>query len=248
MDNCTRSGMLAHSMLPVYKRRVRQAREHIREALTLCKKPYVAWSVGGKDSSVMLQLVLEQCPRIEARVLVSGETRYLYPEFDELISWWSDNFPKMEISLIEVDRVWTSEMSFYEQRKAGRNDILNLLPTEDHDLVFLGLRDEESNTRRAANARGVIRQYAASRRRNLRNTYVCTPIAKFTTRDIAAYITKNEIPVFDIYTSVSFNERTTLRLTGDAVRQMAFQRLRVTRPDKYNELLVRFPELHWANG
>lgn len=248
MDECTRSGFLAHSMLPAYKRRLQQAREWIRKALGLSENPYVAWSVGGKDSSVMLYLCVAEKPDIEARVLVSGETRYLYPEFDEILAWWRREEPRLRISLIETDRVWRGDMSFYDQRKAGRGDILNLLPTEAHDLVFLGLRDEESNTRRAANARGVIRRYADSRKHNLRGMYVCAPISKFSTVDIGAHVVKHDIPVFKIYDDLGFEERTTLRLTGDAVRQMAFQRLRISNPDKYNELLVRFPELHWWNG
>lgn len=248
MENCTRTGYVAHSMLPAYKRRINQARAYIDEALALSNTPYVAWSVGGKDSSVMLHLILEAREDIEARVLVSGETRYLFPEFDGLVSWWRDAYPQMIISLVEIDRVWTSDMRFYEQRKAGRNDILTLLPTPAHDLVFMGLRDEESNIRKRANARGVIRQYARSRRANLRGTYVCVPISKLRTRDVAAYIITHNIPVFDVYTARGFEERTTLRLTGDAVRQMAFQRLRIMRPDKYNELLMRFPELKWRNG
>lgn len=248
MENCTRAGFLAHAMLPVYKRRIEKAREYITEALEIAENPYVAWSVGGKDSSALLDLCVGQKSDIEARVLVSGETRYLYPEFDEIVAWWKDTYPQMTISLIEVDRVWTSEMSFYEQRKAGRNDILSLLPTEHHDMVFMGLRDEESNIRKRANSRGVIRQYAQSRRANLRGTYVCVPISKLRTRDVAAYIITHDIPVFDVYLERGFDERTTLRLTGDAVRRMAFQRLRISRPDKYNELLKRFPELKWRNG
>lgn len=235
-------------MLPVYKRRVARAREWIRRALELCHSPYVAWSVGGKDSSVMLDLVLEQSP-IEARVLVSGETRYLFPEFNGIIEWWQRKHGnKLMVSLIETDRVWSSNMAFDEQRKAGRNDIMNLLPTEAHDLVFLGLRDKESNRRELANKRGIIRRYAQSRKKNIRGTYVCVPIAKLTTRDIAAYTVTNQIPVFNVYTECGFDERTTLRLTGDAVRQMAFQRLRITNPKEYNALLHRFPELNQWNG
>jgi len=244
----TRAGFLAHATLPVYQRRVEQARVWIREALALCKKPYVAWSVGGKDSSVMLDLVLQET-LVEARALVSGETRYVFPEFDEIVNWWQLKYKdRLTISLIETDRVWSGDMTFDEQRKAGRNDILNLLPTEQHDLVFLGLRDEESNIRRLANKKGIIRRYAASSRKNLRGKYVCAPVAKLSTTDIATYITANKIPVFNVYTEHGFEERTTLRLTGDAVRQMAFQRLRITNPKEYNVLLYRFPELNRWNG
>jgi len=235
-------------MLPAYKRKVKRAREYIKEALGMCQNPYIAWSVGGKDSSVMLHLILQETEIIETRTLVSGETRYLFPEFDNIVEWWKERYKNLKISLVEMDRVWSTKMDFYTQRKAGRNDILKLLPTQEHDLVFMGLRDEESNTRRAANARGVIRRYSQKRAKNLRGSYVCVPVSKFTTQDIATYITIHNVPVFDIYHESGFEERTTLRLTGDAVRQMAFQRLRMSNPDKYNELLKRFPELHWWNG
>lgn len=248
MDALTRAGFLAHATLLVYQRRVEQAREWIREALALCKNPYVAWSVGGKDSSAMLSLVLKETS-VEARILVSGETRYLFPEFDGIVEWWCNNYQdRLTISLIETDRVWSGNMSFDEQRKAGRGDILKLLPTEQHDLVFLGLRDEESNVRKLANKKGVIRRYAMSRQKNVRGRYVCVPLAKFSTMDVAAYIITHQIPIFNVYTECGFDERTTLRLTGDAVRQMAFQRLRITNPKEYNALLHRFPELNRWNG
>lgn len=245
MDEVTRAGYLAHSMLSVYRRRIARASAWVAEALALCKKPYVAWSVGGKDSSVMLHLVQTQKPDVLARVLVSGETRHLYPEFDDIIAWWREN-TRVQIELIETERVWSTNMSFDEQRKAGRNDIMNLLPTGD--LVFLGLRDDESNIRKKANSRGVIRRYAQSRQKNIRGMYVCAPMAKMLDMDIAAYVITNELPVFDIYYELGFDQRTTLRLTGDAVRQMAFQRLRITNPERYNDLLYRFPELNRWNG
>lgn len=248
MDAFTRSGLRAHSMLPTYRQHIEQAREIVAEALELAENPYVSWSVGGKDSSVMLHLVLVQKPDIEARVLASGETRYLFPEFDQIVEWWKTQYSALRVSLIETDRVWTGDMDFYTQRKAGRNDILKLLPTEKHDLVFLGLRNQESNRRRAANARGFIRQYADSRATNIRGTYACTPLARLTTKDVAAYVLRHKLPVFQIYLERGFEERTTLRMTGDAVRQMAFQRLRLSSPGQYNELLARFPELHWWNG
>lgn len=246
----THAGFAAHAMLPLYLRKIEVALRLIAVALEQSTNPYVAWSVGGKDSTVMLHLIAKKTyDAIEARVLVSGETRYIFPEFDEIITWWQRNFPQIIITLIEVDRVWDGENSnFYNQRKAGRGDILKLLPTSDHDLVFLGLRDEESNRRRHANAQGLLRQYAHSRPKNLRDMYVCTPIARFSTRDIATYSIQNNLPVFNIYHELGFEQRTTLRLTGDAVRRLAFQRLRITAPDKYNILLQRFPELHWWNG
>lgn len=248
MDALTQAGFLAHATLPVYQRRMAQAKEWVKAALKICKNPYVAWSVGGKDSSVMLDLALKET-LIEARVLVSGETRYLFPEFDEIVMWWRSKYgDRLTISLVETDRVWSGNMSFDEQRKAGRNDIMKLLPTERHDLVFLGLRDEESNVRRIANAKGIIRRYAMSRRKNIRGKYVCVPVARLSTADIAAYIITKQIPVFNVYTEQGFEERTTLRLTGDAVRQMAFQRLRITNPKEYNALLYRFPELNRWNG
>jgi len=248
VDALTQAGFLAHATLPIYQRRIARARGWIRDALELCENPYVAWSVGGKDSSVMLDLVLKEAP-VETRVLVSGETRYIFPEFDEIVKWWRLKYKnRLTISLVETDRVWSGDMAFDEQRKAGRNDIMNLLPTKQHDLVFLGLRDEESNIRRLANIRGIIRRYATSRRKNIRGKYVCVPVAKLSTADVAAYITTKQIPVFNVYTECGFEERTTLRLTGDAVRQMAFQRLRITNPKEYNTLLYRFPELNRWNG
>lgn len=243
MSNLERAGYLAHTMTGGYQYRLNDAASIVTQALEMARAPYVSFS-GGKDSAVLLDIVAVQKPDIEARMLTSGETRHLHANFDEILDWWCARYPAMQLTEINIDRVWSTERSFYTQRKAGRGDIVNFLADTDFDLVFLGLRDEESNNRRRANARGVIRQYADSNHSNIAGKWVCTPIAKLTIQDVGAYVTFNEIPLFPAYQH-GMSERTTLRLTGDATRQQAFTRLRVDHPSRYRELLKRFPELAW---
>lgn len=244
-----RAGCLAYTLLPVYQRRVERAREIIRQGLSRCT-PYVAFSTG-KDSSAMLWLALQERADLSARLLSSGETRHLHTNLDAILLWWREHWPRLDLQEINIDRVWSDEWqdaTWTEQRKAGRGDIIRLLPDpERFDGVLLGLRDEESNARKMANRRGVIRRYSANRKDGLASQWVICPLAAWTEQDVAACITTYDIPLPEAYEAEGMSTRTTMRLTGDAVRQNAFIHLRMRDKARYNELLSRFPELqHWG--
>jgi len=252
MNALERAGYLAHSKTERFSRSLERANALIREMLWRREQPYVAFSCG-KDSSVLLWLVLQHRPNITARILTSGETRLLYPDIDDVLRWWREGFPSLHLEEVLVDRVFTpewSDVTWTQQRKAGRRDILQYLP-QGRDGVFLGLRDAESNRRRMATRKmGPLRQYRASRRDNLGETWVCCPLASWTTKDVFALLTRENIPLLQAYGSGEHaaSMRTTMRLTGDAVRQNAFVELRMRDKAAYNKLLSRFHELERWNG
>ncbi|HPT36627.1 MAG TPA: hypothetical protein PK309_08910, partial [Bacillota bacterium] len=59
--NKWRKVLVAWSETDEHKLQVARARDTVRRALEKCKQPYVAFS-GGKDSTCVLHLVLEQAP------------------------------------------------------------------------------------------------------------------------------------------------------------------------------------------
>lgn len=239
-----RAGYLAHSRSPAHQRRLARAEKIICDMLARCQAPYVACSFG-KDSSCLLWLVLQHVPDIPVRILTSGETRLLHANLDEVMDWWRARYPKMDLQEILVDRVFSAEWQeadWTEQRKAGRRDIVNRLPTSgDFDGVFMGLRDEESNRRRlATHKNGPIRHTAGM--------WCAVPLADWLTDDIGAMTCVHNLPLLEAYEAEGLDTRTTMRLTGDAVRQNGFIHLRMRDPGAYNRLLQRFPELAAWDG
>lgn len=246
------AGYIAHSRTAVFRRRMEEAKNIIAEFLHIAENPYVAFS-GGKDSSCLLFLVAEQKPNISARLLSSGETRLLHDNIDEVLNWWRERFPALDLVEINIDRVFADEWAdadWATQRRAGRGDLANFLPASgEFDGVFLGLRNEESASRRLANLRGgAIRQYTENRNDACAGLWVACPLANWATTDVGAFIVAHQLPLLAEYERAGLEARTTARLTGDAARQNALQALRLRDPDGYNRLLQRFPELTWWAG
>lgn len=249
MNALERAGYLAYGRLSVHQRRLNHAHDVIRGALAVASRPYVAFSAG-KDSAVLLWLVLQTRSDVIARILTSGESRVVHANLDQVLGWWRDRFPTLTMDEVLVDRVFADgwqDASFDQQRKAGKGDIVREL-TGGFDLVFMGLRDEESKAREIANRRGELRRYTQHRRDGAAGMYVCCPLSKWTTDDIGAEIVAHDLPLLTAYSQdEGLEARTTMRLTGDAVRMNAVVNMRLRDPAAYNRMLQRFPELaHWG--
>lgn len=241
------ASLKAYTLLPVFDRRVNQARACIEFAYDLCKNPYVSWSAG-KDSSVMLKLILDLNPKANVRILTGGETRLLHSNIDSVISWWRENYPEMDFQEINIDHIFASgweDATFYEQYQTFQNEWEKYLHSAgDWDGVFVGLRSDESRYRRAwlkIRMEGhAIRQYHAGNKPGL---YRICPLADWHEIDIAAFVVKHQIPLLSGYEK-GFDARTKTRLGGRAM--IAFGQLaelRARDPENYQKLIDRFPEL-----
>jgi sulfate adenylyltransferase subunit 2 len=233
-----------HAKLPVYQRRLDQAKEIISGLLQHIKKPYVAFSCG-KDSTVLAHLVLQFLPNAPLRFLSSGETRLVHNVDDVLLYFQNLG---AEIQEINIDRVFSEEWkdtTWTEQRKAGKHD-MELLNNSSFDCIFMGLRTKESRPRQISLAKnqtsGLPRfcyRYKAGKRKDMIR---CCPLASWSTMDVGAYIIEHNLPYLDWYDHQGFEGRTTARLTGDAVRQYALVWLKKNKPESWNILTQRFPE------
>lgn len=233
-----------HAKLPIYERRKAEAQRIIRGALEHMQRPYIAFSCG-KDSSVLAHMVLQIDRSIPLRFLSSGETRLVH-NVDEVLSFFRDL--GAEIQEINIDRVFTDEWinaTWTEQRKAGRHD-LELLNDRSFDGMFMGLRAEESRARKISLYQNqtiglppFCYRYISGKRESM---FRCCPLARWTTKDVGAYIVEHGLPYLDWYDYQGFEGRTTARLTGDAVRQNALFWLKKTKPENFMVLAQRFPE------
>lgn len=171
-----------------------EAQKEIRTALAQSKKPYVAFS-GGKDSTCVLHLVLQEKP--DVMVFHWDYGRYFIPRWleEEMI----ENTKKIGAKNIRIE---TSVE--YERKKRFASNVLGRvllgkvvpqLKEEGYDLVFLGLRAEESDKRK--------RRIRA--RRSLTAIPECYPIASWSWRDVWAYIWSRHLPypsIYDLYAPV----------------------------------------------
>ncbi|OYT64161.1 hypothetical protein B6U67_00735 [Methanosarcinales archaeon ex4484_138] len=194
MDEIWRETFLFWSETEEYQKKVKEVKKNVQMALNRFRKPYVSFS-GGKDSTVMLHLVLEQKP--DVMVFHWDYGRYFIPR--EIEREFLNNAQKIGARNIVV-----KSSSLYEKKGRGAQNVLGRvmiglvvpqLKKEGYDGCFVGLRAEEASRRNA-------------RTKNLFESGIITstfPIRHLTWKDVWAYIVSNNLPypsVYDKYAKV----------------------------------------------
>lgn len=175
---------LMHSDTLLFKKTLKRAKECISIALSVFKKPYVAYS-GGKDSCVLLHLVLNL--KKDIKVIHWDYGSYYMPRSieTELLK----NAIKMGGLNLE-----TLTSPLYSKKKRQKANIwyreflgkeLPRLAHEGFDCSFIGLRAEESSSRKRRT------KSFFSHDGHMVN---CFPLRNFTYKDIYAYLLKHEVP------------------------------------------------------
>jgi len=193
-----------HSKTKLFKIRVAEAKENIEKALSLNVKFGISWS-GGKDSTVLTHLVkfIQGCPIIS--------------QFDDCD--WQEKRPYME--RVSKDMDWKINAvcpNFSVFKAAMKADPINnsicslshwitqkgfLKPVDDKFKElgcrgrFLGLRIDESDKRR----KHLFLRGALYQKKN--GDWICNPLAKWSVKDVFAYLTINNIEINPCY----FNNR-----------------------------------------
>jgi hypothetical protein len=159
----------------------------INRALASATKPYVAWS-GGKDSTVMLHLVLQQAPHCEVLHWDFGPYKMPRPIYREImgIAIAMGVTPRVETS-DEYERIGRAASHVFERRFFG--DCVPALVAEGFDLAFIGLRAQESSSRRQRIKRNL----------SLTTITECWPLATWTWQDVWAYIVAHGIHYVSVY-------------------------------------------------
>ncbi len=186
---------LTHSKTSLFKRRVIEAENIIKDALKIYKKPYIAFS-GGKDSTCVLDLVLKFNPNILVYHFYFG--KYYVPlEIEKEVI---ENAEK-----IGAKRVMVRTSKQYDVLKREAKNVLGryykkvmepYFVTHNFDSCFLGIRKEESAKRK----RKVKNQFGMSK--IIKEIY---PIQDWNWLDVWAYIHSRNLPYlkfYDIYGEV----------------------------------------------
>jgi len=235
-----------YARLPVFKRRVERAKGVIREGLSRCRSPYVAFS-GGKDSEVVLHLIIQMRPDIPVVWLHQGAE---YPDTEAIIAQlkndWSLNLhieyvkPGLLDLLEEYGAYGTVAQTKYKNGDIARRLIFEpidrLVETKGYDGVFMGLRWEESM------GRSHVRYLRDVKKDGL---WHANPILDWKKEDVWAYITTNNLPYNDVYNKTKFKHRDDIRVApyagGTFKTYGRFVELKYYYPDMFNEFAERFP-------
>lgn len=211
---------LLYAQLKQYKVLVNKTSGFIHWALERVDNPYVACSFG-KDSAVMLHLILQQKPDIPVMFVRRIETD-LIDNFQETISKWS----------LQNLKILTYK-GFLEGGKTG--GLVTTTKDLPFDSFFVGLRKEESAGRRIS-----LKTHGLFFKNSHNKIRIC-PMADWKTNDIAAYCLSNKIPVLDKYLKEGFESRTTANISSSFPHE-TIGWVKRNNPEAYNKLLKLLPD------
>jgi 3'-phosphoadenosine 5'-phosphosulfate sulfotransferase (PAPS reductase)/FAD synthetase len=165
-----------HARTSTHRHLVDAARRTVARALDAGAVPYVALS-GGKDSTVVLSLVRELLPSIPA---VWSDDEWWLPETGEYIE-------RLRRADVDVRQIRTNARhTEWFQVHGDYDGIPDYAIQQGFGLVFLGLRQEESNARRMH-----LRKLGPLFLAKSDGAWHCNPIHNWTWRDVWAYIVTN---------------------------------------------------------
>lgn len=220
-DQLTKAASIAHTLSAQYQRRLAEAQEIIRKGLASCD-PYVACSFG-KDSAVILHMAMQERPDIEARFIRWPETDHL-GNYDEVISMW-------EAIGARIKTLHLSRASL-DEKVSGRWDALR----DGAAGVIIGLRASESKARRTTlGIHGTVF-------RSKSGVWRISPLAWWTTQDVAAYIMQHNLPTLDTYKKHGFGARTASRIPRQQVRGEVLRRIKQENPAAFSSILEIYPD------
>lgn len=240
-----------YSKLPVFHRRVEEARDIIAEGVRVMRAPYLSCSFG-KDSVVLLHLVTRHFPAIP---VVFINSNYCFPDTYEIrnrfireygINLRELNQPHDYIEIIDQyglpdDRTSQQQKKVVELLKKDLAN--NWAKAAGFDGHFWGMRKEESKGRRVMlNTKGPL-FYAEKA-----SLWRCAPLANWRWEDIWAYIHTLGVPYSNIYDKHGFCDPKQIRNTSYITTDGAAHNGRVAwlkyyYPDLFNQLAEKIPKL-----
>jgi len=234
-----------------YEEKLEVANQIIKEALSKSKRPAVAFS-GGKNSLVVLHLVLKQKPDV---IVAFNNTLVEYKETVKFVRWlakeWNLNF--YEIKPPKGVNFWkiVKEYGFPTIRAWHKDGVsepacCRFLKTEPvaefynkkHiDCFITGISAFESRARKLGIAsRGLLRgvRYVGHYGKLWNETLACHPIALWTELDIWRYIEQNSLPVNPAYEKYGLDRTGCFCCTGYLNWQKVLSR---THPNIFRKII-----------
>jgi sulfate adenylyltransferase subunit 2 len=215
---------LLYAQLKPYKALVNKTSGFIRWALERVENPYVACSFG-KDSAVMLHLILQHDPDIPVRFASHPETRIL-DNYDQVINQWINK----GINYHEI----YCDGGLVKVKHAQRNALDAL--HENWDSFFVGIRKQESFARRVS-----LKKHGMFYKLKSTGRVKISPLSDWTEKEIAVYILVNDLPVLNKYNIEGFSARTTSGIPRTNIEECLIS-LKQRDIESYNKLCQLFPD------
>jgi len=228
--------------LKTYQFRIEKSRRIINAALEIPARWGVSFS-GGKDSTVLLDLVLKEKPELE---IVWFDDGWDYPETIQFLASTENRLRKhiIRVPYPLQSQFWKKEANY------GGDD-----PTYSHNFdmtykdwrgafmgSFMGMRRDESSRRDF-----VLKKSPLYFQKTLGHWH-CSPLAEWTAKDIWGYIAANDLPFNPVYRKlyslgVALDEMRVGPLTAWMVWQYgALVYIKRGWPDLFNRFAAQFPE------
>jgi 3'-phosphoadenosine 5'-phosphosulfate sulfotransferase (PAPS reductase)/FAD synthetase len=245
-----------------FKDRVEFSKECVQSAIEQSGSDKWGLSLSfGKDSLALKFLLDDMGVNPYCVFIASSETIF------------ADNYVEVMVKLSQrgvitsynLHIIQTDNANYFSENEPSRNwyDATNLKIAANHGEMgwidehlmqqgyvgaFVGLRKEESRTRRMALAKGYggrDQHYTRKDRSNDLVFWYACPLAEWTLQDIGAMCWKYDIPLLETYTQHGLQMRTVARVTSDTVVDFgnAIETLKATDRSRYNKMVAIFPEL-----
>jgi len=242
---------LLYAKLPIYKKRIKQAREYVSRCLAASYKPCVSFS-GGKDSSVLLSMVIEQRPDAMVVMYDSGAE---FPETFDIIEQTEKRLgitiyilePEMSMLELKAYADVNGPIHISEYKRVLIEDPSRRIATEyGCDMFFIGLRKQESNYRLFALARMKEPYYYSEKMK----FFMAYPLMNLKGEDVYAYIAESRLPLHPYYTDPRIHlDRNLRRVSGwagdTASSQGRWLWLKFTHPELYERLYAADERAGW---
>lgn len=194
-----KASFLIHAELRLFKHRVKSAREIIARALAIKGAvPYVATS-GGKDSTVVLDLVRKQGART---VAIWADDEWHLPETLEYISGLENCIHiASEINPTEWFTTWRDRDELPEGTEwvdAAERGLQTYAQRNAYNVAFIGLRQGENAHRRL-----FLRTYGPLFFAKKDTCWQCNPIHNWSVMDVWAYIASRKLEYNRAYDRLS---------------------------------------------
>ena len=244
-----RSACLLYAKLPAFEYKVKRARATIRKAVELQDiRWYIAFS-GGKDSQVVLDMVLHDSPSI---AIMWGDDGWDYPE---TLTFLADVESRRGVRIERVKnrgniagfaawagRDWQGENPGpWDYECTSFDDHSRLIHKLGFDGVFLGLRKEESVRRFFSLVRFGPLHWTKGEQ-----IWHCSPLHDWTTMDVWAYILSHKLEYNPVYDKLSdLGIKPEYQRVGPLISwgEDCYATLKRGWPDLFNHFAAEFPEM-----
>lgn len=226
MDSVEKQGLLAHSTLPTFRRKVAKALKLIEEALAIAPA-YVSVS-WGKDSVAMLHLCQQIQPNIPA-------INFYHPERDLI-----GNFSEVEEKYCQC---WATKLiainikGDHVPAKVQKAKLWLKYP-----VSFVGLRADESKNRAIT-----LEQNTLIHKYKNKDSWRCCPIGFWKEIDVWAYTISRNLPYLNLYDKGA--TRTTDHVSKKMATALQCQRLeefKLLCPEYYWYLKQNFGDIFYG--